>query len=135
LTAEQRWRPRTTCDCTVVERYDTADFEGTRALVRFEAKCPLHTSLSDADAYAALRDENPRWMKAFMELTEVLGVRPGMDRKASDAWYAEHMDELYEARYSPARELEVTVKAVLSGPERTRVATALTTRLGKVRLV
>lgn len=127
----QRWRPSTTCGCSVTETWDDANTSVPHALSAFEAKCALHAALTDAAAYAALRDENPRWMLAFEEVRKLLPLRAGMTQAESDAWYAERVEQHYRGTYNSSRVLVVEVLGVtLTGGQKAQLRNALTSRLG-----
>ena len=56
-----RWAPDT-CNCEIEYNWDDEVPESERVLTLSNVikKCPNHSSLSDSNVYASVRDENPR---------------------------------------------------------------------------
>jgi len=56
---QQLWRPDT-CGCAVIESFDPDAAPDTPTLYTYEHKCEAHAHLNDAEAFAAVFDENDR---------------------------------------------------------------------------
>ena len=131
-----RWRPDT-CSCIVEYQWDTeaAAENRTHTLTSIQ-KCPVHSSLSDTEAYQVVTEENPR---KNISLQTVLDNGPAALSDIVDGAKQLKGNIFYNFSWSgspPDRVLTISFTGItLTTPQKSAIQTFLNNKFGVGRVV